>query len=242
MKKIVISNKSVSKIVYFVVLLFFVIPIGVTFSKFLILSFAEKTEHNLLLKSEYLLMTIQSLLGIFAINIPYLLTKKYKIKIPITVIILYDIFLFCAIYLGEIRKFYVRVNMWDNVLHAFSSLMLGLFGFMLVYVLNKSMSDEGLTAKLSPVFIAFFAFSFSVAVGCIWEIYEFSFDYFFDLNMQKYRLDDGTPLIGRKAVFDTMKDIIIDVLGALTATVIGYLSILRKKGFVSDYLSGKEST
>ena len=132
--------------------------------------------------------------------------------------------------------------MWDNVLHAFSSLMLGLFGFMLVYVLNKSMSDEGLTAKLSPVFIAFFAFSFSVAVGCIWEIYEFSFDYFFDLNMQKYRLDDGTPLIGRKAVFDTMKDIIIDVLGALTATVIGYLSILRKKGFVSDYLSGKEST
>ena len=94
MKKIVISNKSVSKIVYFVVLLFFVIPIGVTFSKFLILSFAEKTEHNLLLKSEYLLMTIQSLLGIFAINIPYLLTKKYKIKIPITFIILYDIFLF----------------------------------------------------------------------------------------------------------------------------------------------------
>ena len=242
MKKIMISNKTLSRIVYIIVLLFFVVPVIFTFAKFIAFSLAEPSEHNELMKSEYLLMTIQSLLGIFAINIPYLLTKKYKIRVPITFIILYDIFLFCAIYLGEIRKFYIKVNMWDNVLHAFSSLMLGLFGFMLVYVLNKSLSAEGITSKLSPIFIAFFAFSFSVAMGCIWEIYEFTFDYFFDLNMQKYRLDDGTPLIGRKAVFDTMKDIIIDVLGALTATIIGYLSILRKKGFVNEYLSSNENS
>lgn len=124
MKKIMISNKTLSRIVYIIVLLFFVVPVIFTFAKFIAFSLAEPSEHNELMKSEYLLMTIQSLLGIFSINIPYLLTKKYKIRIPITFIILYDVFLFCAIYLGEIRKFYIKVNMWDNVLHAFSSLIL----------------------------------------------------------------------------------------------------------------------
>ncbi len=43
--------------------------------------------------------------------------------------------------------------------------------------------------------------------------------------MQKFRLADGTELIGRAALSDTMEDFIVDALSALAASVIGYLSI-----------------
>ena len=74
-----------------------------------------------------------------------------------------------------------------------------------------------------------FAFCFSVALGSIWEIYEFAADGLVGMNMQKFMLADGTLLVGHAALADTMKDIIVDVLGSLLASVIGYFSI-RKGG------------
>ena len=69
--------------------------------------------------------------------------------------------------------------------------------------------------NLSPVFIAVFAFCFALALGAVWEIYEFTMDSVFGTNMQKYMLDNGTALIGQAALQDTMKDIIVDAIGAL---------------------------
>lgn len=48
-----------------------------------------------------------------------------------------------------------------------------------------------------------------------------------DLNMQKYMLADKTIKIGRDALQDTMKDIIIDTAASLLAAVLGYLSIKK---------------
>lgn len=39
------------------------------------------------------------------------------------------LFLFGAIYLGEVRGFYFRIPYWDTILHAFSGGMLGALGF-----------------------------------------------------------------------------------------------------------------
>lgn len=47
------------------------------------------------------------------------------------------------------------------------------------------------------------------------------------LNMQKFRLVDGTVLAGHKALRDTMKDIIIDALSAFGISVIGYIYAKR---------------
>ena len=90
--------------------------------------------------------------------------------------------------------------------------------------------------------MALFAFCFAVAIGAIWEIYEFSLDHLFELNMQKYRHSNGEEFVGHSAVTDTMTDIIIDTAGAFLATAVGYFSIKRKQGWISDYLSGEEQT
>ena len=43
--------------------------------------------------------------------------------------------------------------------------------------------------------------------------------------MQKFRLENGTELIGHAALSDTMKDIIVDTLGAFIASIIGYFNL-----------------
>ena len=99
------------------------------------------------------------------------------------------------------------------------------FGFILVDVLNRV--KRGIT--LSPFFTAMFAFCFAVSVGALWEIYEYAFDGILGLNMQKFMLEDGTQLVGRAALDDTMKDIIIDVMGSLATAIVGYISIKRQQ-------------
>ena len=105
--------------------------------------------------------------------------------------------------------------------------MLGAFGFTLVTILNDS---EKVSVTLSPLFVCLFAFCFALAVGAVWEIYEFTGDSFFGLNMQKFRTADGTLLIGRAALSDTMKDIIIDSVGAFIVVIIGYFTLSKRKG------------
>lgn len=179
-------------------------------------------------RSDYILMLLQCTLGLLVIGLPSFLERKWSFAIPNYMSILYFIFLFCAIYLGEVRNFYYLVPHWDTILHAFSGAMLGAFGFTLVNILNDS---ERVSVDLSPAFVALFAFCFALASGAVWEIYEFAGDGIFGLNMQKFRLADGTELIGHLAVCDTMKDIIIDALSAAAVSVVGYLLLLGKRKF-----------
>ena len=111
------------------------------------------------------------------------------------------------------------------MLHTFSGAMLGALGFSLVGILND---EPRVHINLSPFFVAFFAFCFAVAMGAIWEIYEFTVDGLLQLNMQKYMLENGTALVGRAALMDTMEDLIVDAVGALTVTVLGYV-LLRNR-------------
>lgn len=172
--------------------------------------------------ADYLLMIIQCLLGCVALHIPAIISKKLHFQIPGLMYGLYITFLYCAIFLGEVRSFYYRIPHWDTYLHGMSSLMTGFLGMIFISVLNR---DEKVTMKLSPFFVALFAFSFSVMIGAVWEIYEYTFDGLLGLNMQKFMLVDGTVLQGHAALSDTMKDLIVDASGALIASVIGYFSV-----------------
>ena len=104
--------------------------------------------------------------------------------------------------------------------------MLGALGFILVDLLNK---DQKVHVNLSPFFISLFAFCFALAVGALWEIYEFSFDALLGLNMQKHTTETGAALVGTAALADTMKDIIVDALAALAVSIIGGITAKKRK-------------
>ena len=179
-------------------------------------------------RSDFVLMLIQCCMAIIVMMIPSFIHRRWSIPIPDFIFILYYIFLYCAVFLGEVLSFYYRVKHWDTLLHLFSGAMLGALGFILVSLLNENLAE----VKLSPFFVALFAFCFSLAMGAVWEIYEFTIDGLMGLNMQKYMTETGEALIGREALTDTMKDIISDAASAFVVSVIGYFNLkgrLRKE-------------
>ena len=235
MRKQKIKNKkNLKEIIAKIVFISFVIPLGYIVYK-IITSPVSNDFHveNIKVKSDYVLMLIQCLLGIVALFIPSMISKKWKITIPSTMYIIYVIFLYAAIFLGEVRDFYYRIPHWDTILHTFSGAALGALGFSVVSLLNK---QEKLNVNLSPFFVSLFSFCFAITMGAMWEIYEFSFDGLLHLNMQKFALENGVNLVGRAALADTMKDLIVDSIGALVTSIMGYVSLKYKKGWIDKLL------
>ena len=177
-------------------------------------------------QSDYLLMLLQCLLGIAVLSIPSIVSRKWKFELPNFLYVMYYLFLYCAIFLGEVLHFYYLLPHWDIVLHFFSGAMLGALGFILVSQLNNS---EGIHVSLSPFFVALFAFCFALSCGVLWEIYEFVFDDLLGLNMQKFITATGEILQGHNAVQDTMTDLIVDAFAASLISTLGYLRLRKSK-------------
>ncbi len=233
MKKI-----NLTRVLYYFVLLSFLIPIIYLIYRISTVAPGVVGE-GMKSRADYVLMLVQCALGILVIHLPSFLAKKLKFEIPTALYIMYIIFLYCAIFLGEVRSFYYNVPHWDDILHFFSSMMTGMFGFMLISIINE---DQHVAIHLSPFFVSLFAFSFSMMLGGLWEIYEFAFDGILKLNMQKFMLEDGTQLVGRAALSDTMKDIIVDGCGALLASILGFLSLKQKKGWAYTFITSKQKS
>lgn len=161
------------------------------------------------------------ILAIIAVSLaPGLLNRRYKLNIPSEFQIMAIAFVFAALFLGEIRSYYERIWWWDIALHASSGLLLGIFGFLLVYVLNE---DERIDLHLRPRFVALFAFLFAVTIGTLWEVFEFSADNLIGTNMQKPMFGDASGLT------DTMWDLIMDTFGAGLISLFGWWHLVRKR-------------
>lgn len=153
--------------------------------------------------------------------LPVFLGKRFDVDIPSEFEFLAVILVYGALFLGELRGFYFKYWWWDLALHTASGFMLGLLGFLLVYVLNEKTEIK---LHMTAGFVAFFAFVFSVAIGAIWEIFEFSMDQLFGLDMQKAMLNDPSGLT------DTMWDLIVDSIGAFLVAVLGYFYLKKSHG------------
>mgnify|MGYP003627377277 CR=1 FL=1 len=153
---------------------------------------------------------------------PVIFRKRMQMEIPAEMHIIAVVFVFSALYLGEVLDFYNRLWWWDIGLHTSAGLLMGIFGFLLVYVLNESKKAH---MNMAPSFIALFAFAFGVTIGSIWEIFEFSVDQLLGANMQKPMLGDPSGLT------DTMWDIIVNAIGAFTISFIGFGYLKSGKSF-----------
>lgn len=159
--------------------------------------------------------------------LPTFFAKRQKISIPAPFMIIITIFIFLSMYLGEIHHFFYRFTWWDTMLHSSSAVILAYIGFLLIYTLNK---DSRAHVRLSPFFMALFSFCFALTMGALWEIFEYGVDAILGMNMQKARnLEEIYGVFDtRLGVLDTMRDLIVDALGAFVVSLIGYLRLKRK--------------
>ncbi|MDP3733621.1 MAG: hypothetical protein Q8R37_00160 [Nanoarchaeota archaeon] len=167
----------------------------------------------------------QNWLNVFAISgififtlLPTIMRRNYRVRLPIEIDFVIILFSYAALFLGEIHSYYTLVWWWDILLHGSSGILLGIAGFLLVYILNK---EEQVHCNMKPVFVALFSFVFAIAIGVAWEIFEFVMDTSFGLNMQK------------SGLVDTMTDLIINVVGASLVSLLGFI-YLKSKTFSMD--------
>lgn len=157
--------------------------------------------------------------GIICITLlPLLIARKFEVFIPPQFQLLAIGFVFASLFLGEVHNYYARFWWWDIALHTTSGFLLGIVGFLLVHLLNETKS---IGLHMKPGFVAFFAFLFAVGIGTLWEIFEFAMDTFVGTNMQKPMFNDPSGLL------DTMTDLIVDALGALAISLLGYRYLKR---------------
>lgn len=199
------------------------------------------------------------LLGILTIllfGIPDFVEKKFRVTIPLGLKTVILLFIFAAEILGEINAFYVKIPLWDTMLHTTNGFLMAAIGFALIDLFNRS---ERFTFRMSPFFVAFVAFCFSMTVGVIWEFFEFSMDSFFGLDMQKDWIVDTIHSVklnpdglnepvtvtvnslvvnGEEwnlggyldiGIVDTMKDLLVNFVGAVVFSVIGII-YLKNRG------------
>lgn len=155
-----------------------------------------------------------------AFLMPVLLSGRLPIRIPPEIHILAVIFGFAALFLGEVRDYYERIWWWDSALHTTAGLLLGMLGFMIVYILNE---DRYVDLHMRPSFLALFAFSFSQGLGALWEIFEYAMDQFFGMTMQKPMFGDPSGLT------DTMWDLIVNAIGASIIAAAGWRYLIRAR-------------
>ena len=122
------------------------------------------------------------LLTLVLLLLPSILERKLGVRLPAGLEITVVVFIFAAEILGEIACFYVTVPFWDKALHTTSGFIYAAVGYSMADVLNR---HKKVSFELSPLFLALVAFCFSMTIGAVWEIFEFSMDNLFHKDMQK---------------------------------------------------------
>ena len=217
------------------------------------------------------------LLCIFSLvimSIPALLHTTLRLRMPNVLEIAIAVFVFSAEVLGEISNFYGQFAFWDTMLHTINGFLAAAIGFSIIDLLNTH--AKGL--KMAPLFVALVSFCFSMAVGVLWEFFEFGGDRLARYDMQKdwlvqsissvefdpdkgnhavtidgiaytvlydsngnelYTVEGGYLDIG---LIDTMKDLLVNMAGAVVFSVFGYLYIRHrdKYSFAGNFLIVQE--
>lgn len=155
---------------------------------------------------------VLTLLVIALTLLPRLL-HRLDVDVPPEFQLVTALFVFCAIFLGTALGFYGRFHWWDIALHTTSGFLLGIVGFIAVFLINGTdHRPEGMRVSL----VAVFGFMFAVTLGVFWEIYEFVADTLIPgLDMQV--VETGTD--------DTMVDMIVNTIGAAVVALLGYFYV-----------------
>lgn len=204
------------------------------------------------------------ILTLILFMVPKFIEKTLRVDIPVGLETIILIFIFSAEILGEIHAFYIKIPLWDTMLHTTNGFLMAAIGFALIDIFNRS---ERFSIKMSPYFVAFVAFCFSMTIGVLWEFFEFGMDWFFQTDMQKdwilssissVKLNpeglnvpvkvgvESLAVNGEEwnlggyldvGIVDTMKDLMVNFIGAVVFSIVGIFYLKRRgKGKLASSL------
>lgn len=196
------------------------------------------------------------LLVLILFMLPFFIQQNFGIQLPTTLEIIILLFIFAAEILGELKGYFITYPNWDTILHTTTGFLCAATGFALIDILNRN-SRIKFQLSPAYVALAAFCFSMTVGVLWEFFEFGmdrlFDMDMQKDTVVQSITsvmldptnsnipvtIDDihsvavnGTDLgfdgyldIG---LYDTMEDLFVNFIGAVTFSVIGYFYIKRR--------------
>ncbi len=190
---------------------------------------------------------------------PTFIEKSLKIDLPSTLEILVLLFIFSAEILGEIHNYYIKVPYWDAILHTLNGFLFAAFGFSLLDIINRNSKFKFQLSPFYLAVVAF-CFSMTIGVLWeFFEFggdYFLNKDMQKDVILHTinsvtldplqqnipHTIDNITSVVinGKDlglggyldiGLYDTMKDLMVNFIGAVVFCFIGYFYIKgRGKG------------
>lgn len=160
--------------------------------------------------------------------LPTVFSNRFHIQLPLSFLAAISLFFFGTLFLGEIFDFYNKFWWWDVLLHASSAVGFGIIGFLFIFYLFQGDRYAAPSWALGVI-----AFCVALSMGALWEIFEFTMDEIFGMNMQK------------SGLVDTMWDLIVDTIGASFGAVSGFLWLkgqsLGLSGMIDEFIQNNRS-
>ena len=200
-------------------------------------------------------------LSLLLFTIPTFIEDKFKIGIPSLLESIIYIFIFSAEILGEINNFYGNIPYWDTMLHTINGFLAAGVGFSLVDLLNENNKNINLSPLYVALVSFCFSMTIGVVwefyeygmdkylnldmqkdriVNKIATVYldpEQSNKVILidDIKETHIITDDGVVIIPdgylELGLHDTMKDLMVNFVGAGIFSGIGYLYIKNRNKF-----------
>lgn len=188
--------------------------------------------------------------------IPSFLERKLKIELPTALEVIIFLFIFAAEILGEINAFYIRFPFWDTMLHTINGFLCAAVGFAMVDILNQNPKIKFTLSPLYLA-VAAFCFSMTVGVLWEFFEFSADCFVHTDMQKDTILSSISSVMLdpdgGNKAMtlsgitdvtvngqdlglggyldiglFDTMKDLLVNFIGAVVFSVIGYFYVKRR--------------
>jgi len=203
------------------------------------------------------------ILTLFLFLLPSIIQVNFRIELPSTLEIIILVFIFAAEILGEISSYYIKYPIWDTVLHIINGFLAAAIGFSLVDILNRNEKAKFDLSPLFMAIVAF-CFSMTIGIIWEFFEFGMDTFLGFDMQKDTvihtintvYLDPTGTNTVvtindikdvainGKSlgingyldiGLFDTMKDLFVNFIGALIFSAIGYFYVkARGKGKIAE--------
>ena len=191
--------------------------------------------------------------------VPAFIEDLMDISIPPLFEAIIFAFIFAAEILGEVNHFYVKIPGWDTILHTLNGFLFAAVGFSLIYLLNRSNKNIHLSPFYLALVAFCFSMTigvlwefFEFAMDQLFNM-DMQKDFFVQtINSVSLDPDNSGTVIHVKdivetvittssgevttmegyldiGILDTMKDLLVNLVGAVIFSTIGYISLKKTK-------------
>lgn len=194
--------------------------------------------------------TVLCVITLFLFLVPVFVEKIFNVQLPSTLEKIVLIFIFAAEILGEINDYYVKFALWDTMLHVTTGFLAAAVGLSLIDILNRR-HTFGLTLSPFFVAMFSFCFSMTIGVLWEFFEFGADYLLMTDMQKDTIVTSISSVLLNPEPVnsairitgiadtavngaslgingyldiglYDTMKDLFVNFVGAVSFSLFGY--------------------